>query len=291
MTARMPRQVKAPMTPTPSFTPVHSRLLQRKGACGNHAIAGGECAECKKNRATLQSKAIHQSASGAIHSASRIPVLQPKLTVGASNDPLEMEADRIADQVLAAPMHSQVKTVPPSIQRYAGQTSERMDTAPASVDRVLASLGRPLEPALQQDMEQRFGHDFSRVRVHADEQASASARSVDARAYTFGSHVVFGTNQYAPGVSEGQRLLAHELAHVIQQGFAPMEPGPSHEMRQNPSGLGTNHGALLRQRTPPLLQRAPPAAPVTKVQVKDDQPHRAAEAVRDRVPVPTAADS
>ena len=67
-------------------------------------------------------------------------------------------------------------------------------------------------------MEPRFGHDFSQVRVHADDRAAESARAVNALAYTVGRDVVFGRGQYMPGTMEGMRLMAHELTHVIQQG-------------------------------------------------------------------------
>src|SRR5207253_648342 len=66
-------------------------------------------------------------------------------------------------------------------------------------------------------MEPRFGHDFSQVRVHTDERAAESARSVNALAYTAGQDVVFGGGQYEPGTNEGKKLLAHELTHVVQQ--------------------------------------------------------------------------
>ena len=85
--------------------------------------------------------------------------LQAKLTIGASSDPLEQEADRVADKVLAAPAHAAVSGVAPSIQRFTGQ-SAGAGAAPASVDRVLSGSGRPLDPAIQQDMGRRFGHDF-----------------------------------------------------------------------------------------------------------------------------------
>jgi hypothetical protein len=143
--------------------------------------------------------------------------LQAKLVIGASNDPLEQEADRVADQVLAAPAHPVVSDAHPRIQRYTGQTTGQTDTAPASVDRVLASPGRALEPALQQDMEQRFGYDFSRVRVHSGVAAEQSARDVNANAYTVGHNIVFGASRFAPGTREGRRLIAHELTHVVQQ--------------------------------------------------------------------------
>ncbi len=66
-------------------------------------------------------------------------------------------------------------------------------------------------------MERRFGHDFSRVRVHTDAAAEQSARDVNAHAYTVGTDIVFGAGRYAPGSGEGRRLLAHELTHVVQQ--------------------------------------------------------------------------
>lgn len=145
------------------------------------------------------------------------PALQKKLSIGASNDSLEQEADRVADQVMATSRHSEVNTAPPRIQRFTGQASESLNTAPASVDRVLASPGRPLEPVLRQDMEQRFGYDFSRVRVHTDSAAEKSARDVNANAYNVGHNIVFDSGRFAPGTHGGRRLLAHELTHVVQQ--------------------------------------------------------------------------
>jgi hypothetical protein len=66
-------------------------------------------------------------------------------------------------------------------------------------------------------MEARFGHDFSRVRVHSDAPAAESADAVQARAYTVGNDIVFGRGEYAPGTAKGRRLMAHELTHVVQQ--------------------------------------------------------------------------
>ncbi|MDQ3803244.1 MAG: DUF4157 domain-containing protein [Acidobacteriota bacterium] len=91
---------------------------------------------------------------------------------------------------------------------------------PATVGEVLGSPGRPLDAGTRRFMESRFQHDFSRVRVHADERADESARSVGARAYTVGYDVVFGAGQYAPQTPSGRRLLAHELTHVVQQSGA-----------------------------------------------------------------------
>lgn len=92
-----------------------------------------------------------------------------------------------------------------------------MDAAPASVEKVLASPGRPLDSAIRQDMEQRFGYDFSRVRVHADAASQRSAEDANARAYTVGHDIVFGAGGFAPATRQDRKLLAHELAHVVQQ--------------------------------------------------------------------------
>lgn len=182
-------------TPAPARTLVQSELLQRRCACGGSAVSSltGVCEQCKEKR------------------------LQAKLAIGATNDPLEQEADRIADQVLATPPNSAVSSAPPRIQRFTGQSAGQADTAPASVDRVLASPGRPLDSGLQQDMEQRFGHDFSRVRVHSGATAEQSAREMNAHAYTVGQNIVFGAGRFAPASHGGRRLIAHELTHVVQQ--------------------------------------------------------------------------
>src|SRR5690606_6330096 len=79
------------------------------------------------------------------------------------------------------------------------------------------SPGEPIATGVRSFMEARLGHDFGRVRIHAGEKAAASARSLGARAYAFGHHVVFGAGLYRPNTTAGRRLLAHELAHVSQQ--------------------------------------------------------------------------
>jgi hypothetical protein len=85
-------------------------------------------------------------------------------------------------------------------------------------------------------MEQRLGHDFSRVRVHTDAGAAAAARAVSADAFALGSDLYFAPGRYAPGTADGRRLLAHELAHTVQQpdtpastGGVPLDPGPAQE--------------------------------------------------------------
>ncbi len=88
---------------------------------------------------------------------------------------------------------------------------------PPIVHEVLRSPGQPLDPATRAFMEPRFGHDFSRVRVHTDAQAAESARAVNALAYTVGHDIFFAHSHYDPASSVGRWILAHELAHIIQQ--------------------------------------------------------------------------
>src|SRR4029077_4958485 len=109
---------------------------------------------------------------------------QTKLAISKPGDKYEQEADRVADRLMASPALPAVSGAPPRIQHFSRQSNGQIDAAPASVDRVLTSSGRPLDPAIRQDMEQRFGHDFSRVRVHSGAAAEQSAQNMNAHAYT-----------------------------------------------------------------------------------------------------------
>jgi hypothetical protein len=93
--------------------------------------------------------------------------------------------------------------------------------APQAVFTALGSAGSRLDASARSFLEPRFGHDFGSVRIHTDQRADSAARAVQARAFTFGRDIVFGQGEYAPDSRAGQQLLAHELAHVVQQGAAP----------------------------------------------------------------------
>jgi hypothetical protein len=94
---------------------------------------------------------------------------------------------------------------------------DHLETVPPIVHEVLQSSGVPLDLATREFMEPRFGHDFGRVRVHADAKAARSAQAVNAHAFTAGWHVAFGAGLFAPSTDAGRKLLAHELQHVVQQ--------------------------------------------------------------------------
>jgi hypothetical protein len=138
-------------TAPPPFTPVRTRTLQRKCACGETS-KDGECEECRKRQ-------LQRSAAG------------------------------------AGSLHG----------------------VPSLVRDTLLSVGHPLDGETRAYFERSYAHDLSQVRIHHDAQAAASARAVDAHAYTVGQDIVFAEGEYTPHTETGRHLLAHELAHTIQQ--------------------------------------------------------------------------
>jgi hypothetical protein len=180
---------------------------------------------------------------------SRLPI-QAKLTVNPSGDAYEQEADRVAEKVMQMPQRTLQHacacggTCPKCQMGQSGHGAEGLQIqrvgaddllqseVPPIVYDVLQSPGRPIDPVTRASMETRFGHDFSRVRLHADDRAAHSARAIHALAYTAGNHIAFAANQYQPHTSTGLRLFAHELTHVVQQTntVAPAvqrQPGPT----------------------------------------------------------------
>ena len=215
-------------------------ILQRKCACGQHKPAGGECAECKKKRRSLQrypvSRAEPIRVPSVVHEVLRSPgqpldvgtresmeqrfaqdfcrvrthTTRPQmaasgLKVGPANDRFEQEADYLAEKVIRS--------------------------APFGTSAQATGVTKP---------------DFSQVRVHTGAKAAESAHSVNALAYTVGRDVVFGAGQYAPQASEGKRLLAHELTHVLQQA-SRKDPGSSRSLqrRRGSRGAATTPGQRL----------------------------------------------
>lgn len=161
--------------------------------------------------------------------------VQAKLAVGAIDDPLEREADQVADQVMRMPDPAAPLTAaPPELQRKCAACEEedaasrvqRQATAaapaaaaaaPAPVHRALHQPGQPLDAATRGFFEPRLGAELGGVRVHQAAEAAAAARSVGARAFTVGHDIVFAEGAFAPHTAAGRALLAHELAHVLQQ--------------------------------------------------------------------------
>src|SRR5262249_9730569 len=133
--------------------------------------------------------------------------------VSRPSDPHEHEAERVA-ALGTGKVHG---AKAPMIQRAPSRAEPEPFVDPIHPEDDAASPGRPLDPRARALFESRFGEDFGAVRIHDDTHAAASARAMSAHAYTTGSHIVFAEGKYAPGSVEGEKLLAHELTHVVQQ--------------------------------------------------------------------------
>ncbi|MDD1744616.1 MAG: DUF4157 domain-containing protein [Candidatus Methanoperedens sp.] len=162
----------------------------------------------------------------------RSGVLQAKLRIGQPGDKYEQEADRVAEQVMKIPepvvqpkrrcpfaRSSSCKEKEENLHKkeLSGETTQ---SSPALESKIgnLRGGGQPLPESVSAFFEPRLGYDFSRVRVHTGGDAGQSARDLNAAAYTVGNEIVFAAGRFSPGTHEGQRLLAHELVHTIQQG-------------------------------------------------------------------------
>ncbi|MDQ2752855.1 MAG: DUF4157 domain-containing protein [Bacteroidota bacterium] len=170
------------------------------------------------------------------HSVFFKPIIQPKLTINQPNDIYEQEADSMADKVMRMPINNQpfFSPQPLSISKLQRkcqhckeeekmqrkETNSKATVEDASTENYIGSLngkGKSLTRTERSFFEPRFGYDFSDVQLHTNEEANQSANNVNALAYTNGNNIVFGSNQYQPNTESGQRLMAHELTHVVQQ--------------------------------------------------------------------------
>ncbi len=192
---------------------------------------------------------------------------RPNPAIAMAHDPAEQEADRVAQEVMSishadagtkpvathgpgAPLASsspnaRAKTDSAGQQAGWGHSLEEQ-AMPSVVDEVLRSPGQPLEPGVRHFMEGRFGHSFGDVRIHSDRLATESARAVKALAYTVGNHIVFQAERLDGQSRGGRTLIAHELAHVVQQ--------------SNSRGMSAQ--PMLQRQEDKAQKTAEPAAPV-----------------------------
>jgi hypothetical protein len=153
--------------------------IQRKASC----VCGGGCPACQSKN---------------------------NLNISQPTDAAEIEADAVADRVLRMPAVADA----PAMSRTNSEETRQLKPLstvggvsshnPDHVNRVVSSGGQPLDSATRGFFEPRLGHDLSTVRVHTDSAASRSAIAVDARAYTLGRNIVFGSGEYDPGSESGK---------------------------------------------------------------------------------------
>ncbi len=185
--------------PSSSTRRAGGSLVQRSCGCGSTA---GHC--------SCNSGPLDRGASG--------------LQIGSPLDERERQADRVADEVMRMPADALAERIdadeearPTLLRSLAPDASMSPSARRPAAELGLRTEGRPLDSPTRDFMQARFGQDFSKVRVHTGPDADRSARSVQARAFTVGQNVVMARGQYAPTTSQGRRLLAHELAHTLQQ--------------------------------------------------------------------------
>ena len=204
----------------------------------------------------------HSFAQVRVHAEAR-PAVQAKLIVGRPGDRYEREADATADAVMRMPdpTRAALPDLASDSTRAAGthelrrqatdvvvEVPDEEDEAarpavvqadveaghnpglPPGLEGRLSGLeggGQPMPDSLRAFFEPRLGYNLSPVRLHTDVEAQEMARSVRARAFTLGRHIVFGSGYWVPATAEGQRLLAHELTHTVQQGAVTSAAGRS----------------------------------------------------------------
>lgn len=200
--------------------------------------------------------------------------VMPQLEVGPVDDPLEVEADMMADQVVRRQAADRNEIQPKRMQAQTDDAGSA-GTASSGLESSLShsnGSGAPLASHTRDQMEEAFGADFSGVRVHTGSDSAAMNEEIGARAFTYGSDIHFNTGEYAPGTDSGKHLLAHELTHVVQQNsgvrrapkrvqrkllvFGPTTGIPSGTMIHNYGVLpqfvegGLNAGVWPEPRTP-----------------------------------------
>jgi hypothetical protein len=233
-------------TPVPAVNHQANPLLNLQRTIGNQAVLRllQARADDLEARSRIEVDSESRATGRFAHDFSRIPfrapapvTIQPKLAINTPGDVYEQEAEHVAEQVMRMPEPRLQRSCPcgggcprcqtaqtgqehQSLQtKHVGSSEAGQTAAPPIVHQVLAAPGQPLDMATRAFMEPRFGHDFSQVRVHTDAKAAESARAVNALAYTVGRDVSFGRGQYAPETNSGKKLVAHELTHVMQQGY------------------------------------------------------------------------
>lgn len=255
---------------TPATDPRKSRALQAK--------------QIEPKTAAQQSNSYlttHLPLSRMLGNQDMCHFAQAKLKVGAPGDKYEREADRVADRIMGMAADGEVhvsrggerlqrrcaacasgqglcgeceQEQNPELRRQpaSGQTPRIGPRARAKIH-YLNYGGRPLPDDTRSFFESRFGRDFSRVRVHTDTAAEESARDINAQAFTHGRHIVFAAGKFDPASGAGQRLLAHELTHVIQQsggerGSMPLQAASEDMVQRTPQGLDDPiHAPLIEE--------------------------------------------
>jgi hypothetical protein len=206
---------------------------------GATCSCGGGCSRCEGKLPVQTKLAVSEPGDIFEQEADRVagqvmrmpaPAIQRACACGgdcprcSANDHSAREANGVTSglgrgvaSIQTAPANKSSSESSPSHSEVHAANEHESTTVPPSVYDVLESPGHPLDTETRAFMEPRFGYDFSNVRIHDDSPAHGSSKQINALAYTQGEHIVFGPGQYQPQTNAGKELLAHELAHVMQQ--------------------------------------------------------------------------
>ena len=221
--------------------PAHRPSTQRKCACGGTTVAGGECAACRAKRLRSEvgtpnpaslSKGVAKGSGDFAFSGTPVHPRRGKgpLEVSEPSDPAEREARGIAEQLFPSSppperaSYWRAASIDASMPARPAQRESKEDAAPCTncggtgkLPVGAADKGSPLPAPARNEMEGAFGADFSSVRIHTNSGAAQLSRSLKAQAFTYGDDIFFDQGKYDPESVSGKQLLAHELAHTIQQ--------------------------------------------------------------------------
>lgn len=240
----------------PFFTASDSGLVQRQ----TESAPKREDEE-QRLQQKPQDAAIQRMCTECAKEYSEQQTLQPKLTVGEMGDAYEQEADRVAEQLTgqlqtshATSIQTRSDTILPRITPLVMRRGEGSPTVSPQVEQQIQharGAGEAITQPIRGTMEQALGADFSSVRIHVNSEADSLNRSLNSRAFTTGKDIYFKSGEYQPESPEGQKLLAHELTHVIQQsdasGIHAIGSQERHAMLQRtPGQAGSEQGAQQR---------------------------------------------
>ncbi|MBW4670805.1 MAG: DUF4157 domain-containing protein [Cyanomargarita calcarea GSE-NOS-MK-12-04C] len=262
----MTRDSKSQIPNPKSTSPTVSGILQRTAV---RTISERTVQPIEETQTFRESHFQHDFSAVPVNTAAA-SIIQPKLKIGAVGDKYEQEADRVARQVVnqmnapggeaiereEKPEDDEKLQMKPMVQRQAaGYAMAATPEVETSIQSAKGS-GQPLASNIRKPMEQAFGADFSRVKVHTDAQSDQLNQSIQAKAFTTGENIFFRRGEYNPGSQGGKELIAHELTHVVQQSTSAVQRKTEQKSATNLDQQPQENKLITTQQQSETIQRA-----------------------------------
>jgi Domain of unknown function (DUF4157) len=229
---RASRPAPGKVTRTSRLSSSRGPAVQRKAAAPAPGSGGPQARSAWDHTMDPWMDAAHRGATALAEPSAAGPLVQAKLSISEPGDACEREADQVADLVLdqSAAGAPAISGRPQAVHRKLSpdMVSESANEGTPEMEQQMSSTrggGDLLPEPVRTELGLRLGADFSDVRIHSGTAAEGMTAGMNARALTVGRDIYFGANQLDPTSREGQRLLVHELTHVVQQGAAPRTDG------------------------------------------------------------------